>query len=127
MRDDPDENGKPLPDAVRLTRVGRFLRRSNLDEVPELINMMCLPYYSPREQPRHEVRPVITGWAQVNDRNAAGWGERLEMDVWCVTHQSFWLDVRVLVRTVAPLVTWKGLVVDPRGRMLDLDEQRRSR
>lgn len=139
MRDAHDEHGNPLPDGERLTAVGRFLRKTSLDELPELINvlkgdmslvgprpllMRYLPYYTPREQRRHDVRPGITGWAQVNGRNTARWDERLEMDVWYVTHQSFWLDVVVLARTVAALFTKKGVVVDPRSRMLDLDEER---
>jgi sugar transferase EpsL len=140
MRDAEDEHGNPLPDAARLTRIGRFLRKSSLDELPALINVLkgdmslvgprplltrYLPYYSPREQRRHDVRPGITGWAQVNGRNAVSWDERLEMDVWYVANQSLWLDLRVLIRTVASLFTRNGVVVDPRSQMLDLDEERR--
>jgi len=139
MRDAHDEHGNPLPDAERLTGVGRFLRRSSLDELPELINvlrgdmslvgprpllMRYLPYYTPREQRRHDVRPGITGWAQVNGRNTARWTDRLEMDVWYVEHQSLWLDFKVLARTAASLLGQKGVVVDPRSAMLNLDEER---
>ncbi|HEX8453268.1 MAG TPA: sugar transferase [Longimicrobium sp.] len=139
MRDAHDENGNPLPDGERLTAVGRFLRKTSLDELPELINvlrgdmslvgprpllMRYLPYYTPREQRRHDVRPGITGWAQVNGRNTARWAERLEMDVWYVEHQSLWLDLKVLARTAASLLGQKGVVVDPRSAMLNLDEER---
>ncbi|HEX8674253.1 MAG TPA: sugar transferase [Longimicrobium sp.] len=139
MRDAHDESGNPLPDGERLTSVGRFLRKTSLDELPELINvlrgdmslvgprpllMRYLPYYTPREQRRHDVRPGITGWAQVNGRNTARWAERLEMDVWYVEHQSLWLDLRVLARTAASLLGQKGVVVDPRSAMLNLDEER---
>ena len=139
MRDAHDENGNPLPDGERLTSVGRFLRKTSLDELPELINvlrgdmslvgprpllMRYLPYYTPREQRRHDVRPGITGWAQVNGRNTARWAERLEMDVWYVEHQSLWLDLKVLARTAASLLGQKGVVVDPRSAMLNLDEER---
>lgn len=142
MRDAADEHGNPLPDSARLTRLGRFLRQSSLDELPELINvlkgdmslvgprpllMRYLPYYTPREQQRHDVRPGITGWAQVNGRNAVSWNERLEMDVWYVTNQSLWLDLRVLARTAASVLSRKGIVVDPRSQMLNLDEERGSR
>jgi lipopolysaccharide/colanic/teichoic acid biosynthesis glycosyltransferase len=139
MRDAHDENGDPLPDGERLTAVGRFLRKTSLDELPELINvlrgdmslvgprpllMRYLPYYTPREQRRHDVRPGITGWAQVNGRNTARWADRLEMDVWYVEHQSLWLDIKVLARTAASLLGQKGVVVDPRSAMLNLDEER---
>ena len=139
MRDAHDEHGNPLPDGERLTAVGRFLRKTSLDELPELINvlrgdmslvgprpllMRYLPYYTPRERRRHDVRPGITGWAQVNGRNTARWADRLEMDVWYVEHQSLWLDLKVLARTAASLLGQKGVVVDPRSAMLNLDEER---
>lgn len=113
-----DANGKLLPDAQRLIPFGRWLRRSSLDELPQLINVLrgdmslvgprpllmeYLPLYSSRQARRHEVRPGITGWAQVNGRNAILWEEKFEYDVWYVEHQSFALDMKILVMTFACL------------------------
>jgi lipopolysaccharide/colanic/teichoic acid biosynthesis glycosyltransferase len=109
-----DADGKPLPDAQRLTPFGHWLRGSSLDELPQLINVLrgdmslvgprpllmeYLPLYSPYQARRHEVRPGITGWAQVNGRNAIAWEEKFEYDVWYVEHQSFLLDMRILFMT----------------------------
>lgn len=117
-------DGELLPDAQRLTRLGRFLRASSLDELPELLNVLkgemslvgprplrpeYLDRYSPRQARRHEVRPGITGWAQVNGRNAIAWGEKLELDVWYVEHQSLWLDLRILLRTIVTVVRREGI------------------
>ena len=103
-----DAQGKLLPDAERLTRFGRFLRSTSLDELPELFNVLkgemslvgprpllmeYLPLYNPEQARRHEVRPGITGWAQVNGRNAISWEKKFELDVWYVDHQSLWLDI----------------------------------
>lgn len=114
-----DARGHLLPDAQRLPRSGRLLRRWSLDELPELVNVLrgdmslvgprplleeYLPLYSPRQARRHEVRPGLTGWAQVNGRNRLGWEEQLEMDAWYVDHVSFRLDLAIFVRTVARLV-----------------------
>lgn len=124
MRDATDRDGRPLPDAERLTPFGRFLRASSLDELPELWNVLrgdmslvgprplltqYLPLYSPRQARRHEVRPGLTGWAQVNGRNALGWKERLELDVWYVEHRSLVLDLRILLRTVATVFARRGI------------------
>ena len=115
MRDAAGPDGQPLPDDLRLTRVGRFLRATSLDELPELWNVLrgemslvgprpllpeYLPLYNERQRKRHLMRPGITGWAQVNGRNAVSWPERLEMDVWYVENWSLWLDLRILARTV---------------------------
>lgn len=115
MTDATDENGKPLPDHERLTPLGSKLRSASLDELPELWNVITgemslvgprpllpqyLDRYTPRQARRHEVRPGITGWAQVNGRNAASWEERLEMDVWYVDNHSLWLDLKILFLTV---------------------------
>lgn len=119
MTDQLDERGKLLPDAVRLTRLGKFLRSTSLDELPELWNvfkgdmslvgprpllMEYLPLYNERQARRHEVQPGITGWAQINGRNAISWPEKFEHDVWYVENRSFWLDVKILILTV-----WKVL------------------
>lgn len=115
MTDERDENGDLLPDEVRLTKFGAFLRKSSLDELPEAINILkgdmsvigprpllqkYLPLYSPEQRRRHEVRPGLSGYAQVHGRNALSWEERLKMDVWYVDHVSFWLDVKLVFRTV---------------------------
>ncbi|MGQ0512054.1 MAG: sugar transferase [Betaproteobacteria bacterium] len=124
MRDANGANGQPLPDAERLTPLGQFIRRSSLDELPQLLNVLkgdmslvgprpllmeYLPLYSARQARRHEVRPGITGWAQVNGRNALGWPEKLEMDVWYVENQSFLLDMKILLLTVARVVSRSGI------------------
>ncbi len=115
MRDAWDAEGKLLPDAERMTALGRFLRAASLDELPELWNvlkgdmslvgprpllMQYLPLYSAEQARRHEVRPGITGWAQVNGRNAISWEKKFELDVWYVDHQSFWLDLKILWLTL---------------------------
>ena len=119
MRDALGPDGKPLPDCDRLTRFGRFLRASSLDELPELLNvlrgemslvgprpllMQYLDRYTPRQARRHEVRPGITGWAQVNGRNAISWEEKFEMDVWYIDHQSVMLDLKILWLTLASIL-----------------------
>ena len=124
MRDALDANGLPLEDAQRLTPFGQFLRASSVDELPELWNVVCghmslvgprpllmeyLPRYTPTEHRRHEVRPGITGWAQVNGRNAMSWNERFAQDVWYVDHQSFTLDLRILARTVRQVFAAEGI------------------
>lgn len=118
MTEARDAEGRLLPDALRLTSFGRWLRRSSLDELPQLINVLrgdmslvgprpllmeYLPLYSPRQARRHEVRPGITGWAQVNGRNAISWEEKFEYDVWYVEHHSFALDMKILFMTLARL------------------------
>lgn len=129
-----DAEGKLLPDEQRLTPFGIWLRRSSLDELPQLINVLCgdmslvgprpllmeyLPLYSPRQARRHGVRPGITGWAQVNGRNAISWEEKFEYDVWYVEHQSFALDMKILFLTLARLfqrgdISYGGHVTMPR-------------
>ncbi|MGB5650702.1 MAG: sugar transferase, partial [Sedimenticolaceae bacterium] len=111
MRNATDESGDSLPDADRLTPFGRFLRRTSLDELPELWNVIVgdmnlvgprpllkeyLPLYTKEQYRRHEVLPGITGWAQVNGRNRLKWEERLKLDTWYVVHRSFWLDLKIL-------------------------------
>lgn len=115
MRNTVNAQGKLLPDAERLTTFGMFLRSSSLDELPELWNVLkgqmslvgprpllmeYLPFYSQEQRRRHDLRPGITGWAQVNGRNNLSWEEKLKMDVWYVENQSLWLDVKILLLTV---------------------------
>ncbi len=124
MTDVCDANGKLLPDGERLTKFGRLLRSTSLDELPELFNVLkgemslvgprpllteYLPYYTEREQCRHSVRPGITGWAQVNGRNRAPWDERLEMDVWYVENRSLLLDIRILLMTAGKVLSREGV------------------
>ncbi len=124
MRDATDAHGRPLDDAERLTPFGRRLRATSLDELPELWNVLrgdmslvgprpllmeYLPRYSAEQRRRHDVRPGITGWAQVNGRNASSWDERFAHDVWYVTHRSFALDLRILFRTVRQVFVAEGI------------------
>lgn len=124
MTDARDASGALLPDAQRLTPFGRFLRYSSLDELPELWNVLrgemslvgprpllmeYLPLYSPEQARRHEVRPGITGWAQVNGRNAISWADKFALDVWYVDHRSLWLDVRILWLTVRKVLVRDGI------------------
>jgi lipopolysaccharide/colanic/teichoic acid biosynthesis glycosyltransferase len=119
MNDKRDEDGSLLPDERRLTSVGRFIRRSSLDEIPQLINVIkgdmsligprpllveYLPLYNNRQRRRHEVRPGITGWAQVNGRNAISWEQKFEYDVWYVDHIAFDLDLKIVWRTIGRVV-----------------------
>lgn len=124
MRDLNDETGNPLPDEKRLTEFGKWLRRTSLDELPELWNVLkgemslvgprpllmdYLPLYSAEQARRHEVRPGITGWVQVMGRNALSWEEKFALDLWYVDHQSFWLDMKILVMTVARVFSGAGV------------------
>ncbi len=119
-----DADGNLLPDTMRLTRVGRFLRSTSLDELPELLNvvrgdmslvgprpllMQYLERYSPEQARRHEVRPGITGWAQINGRNAISWEEKFRLDVWYVDNRGFWLDIRILLATVWKVFCREGI------------------
>ena len=124
MRDATDASGEPLPDAERLTGLGRFLRSTSLDELPELWNVLrgdmslvgprplLMEYtalYTPLQARRQEVRPGITGWAQVNGRNTLDWDARFEHDAWYVDNHSLWLDLRILARTVALIFARTGI------------------
>ncbi len=124
MTDERSPDGALLPDAQRLTPFGRFLRASSLDELPELLNVLrgemsmvgprpllmeYLPLYSEDQARRHEVRPGITGWAQVNGRNAISWAEKFNLDVWYVDNQSLWLDVQILWLTVRKVLVRDGI------------------
>src|SRR5690554_5226984 len=119
-----DANGNLLPDEERLTAFGRFLRRTSLDELPELLNVLkgdmslvgprpllirYLDRYTPEQARRHEVRPGITGWAQINGRNAITWEEKFKYDVWYVDHQSIWLDLKILLKTIKKVYKRDGI------------------
>ena len=124
MTDERDAEGKLLPDAQRLTKVGKVVRSLSIDELPQLINILkgdmafigprpwrveYLPLYSPEQMRRHEVRPGISGWAQVNGRNAISFTKRLEYDVYYVDHLTFWLDVKVFFMTVLKVFKREGI------------------
>lgn len=124
MTDERDSEGKLLPDAQRLTRFGLFLRKSSLDELPGLLNVLkgemslvgprpllveYLPLYSTEQARRHEVRPGITGWAQINGRNAISWEDKFKLDTWYVDNQSFWLDIRILLLTIRKVLIRDGI------------------
>jgi sugar transferase EpsL len=124
MRDAVGADGRPLPDAERLTRLGRLLRATSIDELPELWNvlrgdmslvgprpllMRYLGRYSAEQQRRHDVRPGITGWAQVNGRNTLGWDAKFALDVWYVDHWSNWLDLKILARTAWTVLRRDGI------------------
>jgi lipopolysaccharide/colanic/teichoic acid biosynthesis glycosyltransferase len=141
MREAVDPQGHPLPDVERLDPLGTFLRRTSLDELPELWNvlrgnmslvgprpllMRYLPFYTEEERIRFTLRPGITGWAQVNGRNEAGWDDRLGKDIWYVRHRSFLLDIKILWMTVAKVVRREQVIVDAHSTMLNLDEERAS-
>lgn len=124
MRDAFDAQGKPLPDAERLTNFGRRLRATSLDELPELWNVLkgemslvgprpllmeYLPLYSTEQARRHEVKPGVTGWAQINGRNALSWEEKFELDLWYVDHRSLWLDFKIIVLTIKKVLLREGI------------------
>jgi lipopolysaccharide/colanic/teichoic acid biosynthesis glycosyltransferase len=124
MQDLVDEKGVDLPDAFRITKIGNFLRRSSLDEIPQLFNVLrgdmsivgprpLLPeyinLYNDRQKKRHEVKPGITGWSQINGRNAINWKQKLELDAWYVEHMGIRLDLKILLRTFFIVFEGKGI------------------
>src|SRR3990167_2144002 len=132
MVDAGDANGMQLPDIERLTPFGRFLRSTSFDELPELWNvfkgdmslvgprpllMEYLPLYSERQRQRHDVKPGITGWAQINGRNAISWEEKFELDVWYVENRSFWLDLKILFLTLKKVFTRDGINAEGEATM----------
>ncbi|MEZ7172927.1 sugar transferase [Sporosarcina sp. OR05] len=132
MTDERDSEGELLPDDVRLTSFGKLLRKLSLDELPQLLNVLkgdmsfvgprpllmeYLPLYNERQARRHKVRPGITGWAQVNGRNAISWEEKFELDVWYVENRSFWLDIKILFMTVLKVFKSEGISQDGQATM----------
>ena len=132
MRDAVDANSDPLPDSERLTPFGNWLRSTSLDELPELWNVLkgdmslvgprpllmeYLPLYNSEQYRRHEVRPGVTGWAQVNGRNAISWEEKFKLDVWYVNNQSFWLDVKILWLTAKKVLVRDGISAEGEATM----------
>lgn len=132
MSDAKDASGNLLPDERRLTSLGKILRKLSLDELPQLVNVLkgemsfvgprpllveYLPLYNERQKKRHSVRPGITGWAQVNGRNAISWEDKFELDVWYVENQSFLLDMKILVLTVLKVFKSEGISQDGQATM----------
>ena len=132
MTDERDAAGNLLPDAERLTRIGRFVRSTSIDELPQLINVLkgdmsligprplliqYLPLYSPEQARRHEVRPGITGWAQCHGRNAISWTEKFKLDVWYVDHVSFLTDIKVIITTIKKVFIREGISEDGHATM----------
>ena len=141
MTDECDANGNLLPDRKRLTKVGKFIRATSLDELPQLINVLkgdmaligprpllsrYLPYYTERERLRHTVRPGISGWAQVNGRNNITWDNKLECDVYNAEHVSFWFDIKILWLTFYKVIKREGAVADKKENYLDVERKDRK-
>ena len=139
MNDKVDKTGKLLSDAKRLTPVGRFLRKTSLDELPQLINVLrgdmsligprpllieYLSFYNSEEKLRHEIRPGITGWAQVNGRNASNWNDRLAADVYYYRNLSFKLDATIIYETIKSVLSGKDIIIDPNSSMDPLNIER---
>lgn len=132
MTDDKDSDGHLLPDEQRLTALGNFVRKTSLDEIPQLLNVMkgdmsligprpllpqYLPLYNAVQRRRHEVRPGITGWAQVNGRNAISWEQKFDYDVWYVDHISLYLDIQILFKTVKKVFVREGISAEGQATM----------
>ncbi|WP_276527870.1 sugar transferase [Oceanobacillus picturae] len=132
MTDEKDANGELLPDYVRLTKTGKVIRKLSLDELPQLFNVLkgdislvgprpllmeYLDLYTQEQARRHEVKPGITGWAQVNGRNAISWEDKFELDVWYVDNRSFWLDIKILFLTVLKVFKSEGINQDGQATM----------
>lgn len=126
MTDEKDENGNLLPEAQRLTKAGSIIRKLSIDELPQLINVLkgdmafigprpllikYLPLYSEEQHRRHEVRPGISGWAQVHGRNAISWTEKFKLDVWYVDHCSLWIDIKVIFLTIKNVLASKDIIL----------------
>ena len=124
MTDQKDDNGNFLPDNMRLTKLGNFVRKTSLDEIPQLLNVIkgdmsligprpllvqYLPLYSKKQKRRHEVRPGITGWAQVNGRNTVSWNKKFDYDVWYVDNHSIWLDIKILLLSIKKVILQEGI------------------
>lgn len=138
MTDERDENGELLPDAQRLTKVGRFVRKTSIDELPQILNVFIgemsfigprplpviyLPYFTEEEAHRHDVRPGISGWAQVNGRKNITWDYKLECDIYYVKHYSFGMDFKILFMTIKNVLAHEGVGVETSGKV-SLDEIR---
>lgn len=141
MNDERGKDGNLLPDAQRLTKAGRFVRSTSIDELPQLWNVFkgdmsligprpllvrYLPWYTEREKLRHSIRPGITGWAQVNGRNLVTWDHKLEMDVWYVKHLSFLTDCKIIAMTIRNVIKRDGVVADKKENYLDIERKNKQ-
>jgi len=137
MNDKKDAQGNLLPDAVRLTPIGKFVRKTSLDEIPQLLNVIkgdmsligprpllpsYLEYYTPFQNRRHEVKPGITGWAQVNGRNTISWDQKFEYDVWYVDHVSFLVDVNIIIKTIQKIIKTNEISAEGHATMPRFDD-----
>lgn len=144
MTDERDAEGNLLPDKDRITAVGKFVRKTSLDELPQLINVLkgdmaligprpllveYLPYYTEEEKLRHTVRPGITGWAQVNGRNNLSWDDKLALDVYYVKHLTFIMDCRVIIKTIVNVLSHKDVVIIPAsiGGKLNVEREKKMK
>jgi lipopolysaccharide/colanic/teichoic acid biosynthesis glycosyltransferase len=142
MNDAKDKSGQLLPDAQRLTGIGKFVRKTSLDEIPQLLNVVMgdmsligprpllpsyLDYYSPFQNRRHEVKPGITGWAQVNGRNAISWDEKFELDVWYVDHLTFALDLKIIIKTLQKIIKTNEISAEGHATMPRFDDLQRNK
>lgn len=140
MNDKKDGEGNLLSDTERLTSIGSFVRKTSLDEIPQLINVLkgdmsfigprplllkYLPFYKENERLRHSIKPGITGWAQVNGRNTLDWDSRLKHDIYYVENMSLILDTKIVYKTIINILNSKDIVVDPESIMRNLDDERR--
>lgn len=136
MNDAKNSDGNLLPDYMRLTKIGKFIRSTSIDELPQLINVLkgdmsfigprpllprYIPYYTERERLRHTVRPGISGWAQVNGRNNISWDNKLECDAYYAEHVSLWFDLKILFLTIYKVVKREGVVADKKENYLDVE------
>jgi lipopolysaccharide/colanic/teichoic acid biosynthesis glycosyltransferase len=137
MNDKKDDTGNLLPDALRLTKIGQFVRKSSLDEIPQLLNVIkgemsligprpllpsYLEYYTPFQNRRHEVKPGITGWAQVNGRNTISWSQKFEYDVWYVDHMSFRVDLKIIIKTIQKIIKTNEISAEGHATMPRFDD-----
>lgn len=142
MTDERDVNGNLLPDRERLTKVGKFIRATSIDELPQLINVLkgdmaligprpllvrYLPYYTERERLRHTVRPGISGWAQVNGRNNITWDNKLECDAYYAEHVSLWFDLKILWLTFYKVIKREGAIADKKENYLDVERKSKDK
>jgi lipopolysaccharide/colanic/teichoic acid biosynthesis glycosyltransferase len=140
MTDERDANGNLLLDSQRITNFGKFVRKTSLDELPQLINVLkgdmsligprpllpeYLPFYTSKEKKRHDVRPGITGWAQVNGRNSVKWNQRLNYDIYYVEHLTFYFDLKIIIQSVKNVLLRKNVIVVPNGIPLNIERRKK--